>query len=191
MIEWSIRALRTGGCGDIVVAVPRDLLNQISQSLRGRSGVAFVAGGERRQDSVYQALQEVSSERVLVHDAARPLVSPDLVREVIGSLDTWDGVVVAVPVDETIKRVQGDQIQETVDRAGLWHAQTPQGFRTTVLRDAHTRARSDAFFATDDAALLERYGGRVCVVRGSRTNIKVTYPEDFALAGALAKTVAR
>jgi 2-C-methyl-D-erythritol 4-phosphate cytidylyltransferase len=170
-----------------VVAVPADLLEETRRSLAEVTDLKVVAGGARRQDSVFEALQEIDSEIVLVHDAARPLVAPDVVRELVGFLEEWDGAIAAVPVDETIKRVVGDEISETVERTGLWQAQTPQGFRTPILKDAHERARKDGFLATDDASLLERYGGRVRVVRGSRTNIKVTYPEDFALAEALAE----
>jgi 2-C-methyl-D-erythritol 4-phosphate cytidylyltransferase len=170
-----------------VVAVPADLLEETRRSLAEVTDLKVVAGGARRQDSVFEALQEIDSEIVLVHDAARPLVAPDVVRELVGFLEEWDGAIAAVPVDETIKRVVGDEISETVERTGLWQAQTPQGFRTPILKDAHERARKDGFLATDDASLLERYGGRVRVVRGSRMNIKVTYPEDFALAEALAE----
>jgi 2-C-methyl-D-erythritol 4-phosphate cytidylyltransferase len=187
LIAWSVRALREGGCGTLVVAVPADLVTETRTTLTDVTDLSVVAGGPRRQDSVFEALREIDADTVLVHDAARPLVAPEVVRDLVQSLEDWDGAVVAVPVDETIKRVVGGEISETVDRTDLWQAQTPQGFRTSILRDAHERARKDGFLATDDASLLERYGGRVRVVRGSRTNIKVTYPEDFALAEALAE----
>ncbi|MEA2499396.1 MAG: 2-C-methyl-D-erythritol 4-phosphate cytidylyltransferase [Actinomycetota bacterium] len=145
----------------------------------------MVPGGESRQESVRNALAWVSSETVVIHDAARPLATPDLVRRVIAALDGWEGAIAAVPVDETLKLVRDATVEKTVDRVGLWHAQTPQAFRTDALRAAHERAGDVGGSVTDDAELIEANGGRVCVVSSSRANLKITYPEDFAVAEAL------
>lgn len=88
-------------------------------------------------------------------------------------------------MDETLKAADGDRVVDTVERSSLWRVQTPQAFRTGSLRRAHERAAADGFTGTDDAALVERDGGTVVLVQGSRLNIKVTYPEDFTLAAAL------
>ena len=151
-------------------------------------GVDVVEGGETRQDSVAQGLAKIATPRVVVHDAARPFVDQNTVESAVGALDEADAAVPVVPVPETIKRIAGTRVSETVDRSDLTLAQTPQAFRTEVLRSAHARARTDGFVATDDAQLVERYGGVVAVVSGSRRNIKVTYPEDFALAEALMRS---
>jgi 2-C-methyl-D-erythritol 4-phosphate cytidylyltransferase len=144
-------------------------------------GVSFDVGGPTRQESVGNALQHVASERVVIHDAARPLAELSLLHSVLAALQDVDGVIPVVPADETIKRVTEGRSVATVDRNGLWRAQTPSAFITDALRKAHDRAREDGFIGTDEAQLVERYGGRVAVVGGSRMNIKVTYPEDVQL----------
>jgi 2-C-methyl-D-erythritol 4-phosphate cytidylyltransferase len=106
---------------------------------------------------------------------------------VLEALDDVDGVIPVIPMDETIKRVTGSVAVETVDRTGLWRAQTPSAFNTEVLRRAHEQAARDGFIGTDEGQVVERYGGKVAVVYGSRMNIKLTYPEDIRLVGALLK----
>lgn len=138
-----------------------------------------VPGGPRRRDSVANGLSHVSSDWVLVHDAARPLVSVELVGSILRALASTDadGVIPAVPVTDTVKRVDGTRVTETVDRSSLVAVQTPQAFRTASLSAAHA---ADGDEATDDASLIERWGGIVETVPGDRDNIKVTYPEDLA-----------
>ena len=147
--------------------------------------VILTAGGENRQASVLSGLDEISADYVVVHDGARPLVTEAEVKLALEQLADFDGAVVGVPMDETLKRAEEERVIETVDRSSLWRVQTPQAFRTEVLRKAHERARQDGFVGTDDAALIERDGGSIALVQGSRLNVKVTYPEDFALAEAL------
>jgi len=145
-----------------------------------------VPGGERRQDSVAAGLDAIEDDGgfVLIHDAARPLATARLVRRVVDRLRVADvdGVVPVVGVRDTIKRVGDGRVVETLDRGDLVSVQTPQGFDLGALRSAH-----DAFssLATDDAAMVEANGGVVAIVEGEPTNIKVTYPEDLALAEAL------
>lgn len=177
--------LAHAGCSPIVVVVPERFMDEARALFGNREGIVFTVGGETRQDSVASGLEEISTDVVVVHDGARPFIDVALVREVVAALEGSDGAIAAMPADETLKRVEGTAIADTVDRAGLWRAQTPQAFRAQVLRDAHEKARADGFIATDDAALLERYGGTVTVVQGQRSNIKLTYPEDFALAEAI------
>ena len=145
-----------------------------------------VAGGTRRQDSVAVGLSQIPDRDglVLVHDAARPLLTPDLVRNVIKRLlvGDVDGVIPAVPVRDTIKRVVGERVVETVDRSDVVAVQTPQGFDLRTLRAAH---EATVFDATDDASMVEASGGTVVFVEGDPANIKVTYPVDFAVAEAL------
>jgi 2-C-methyl-D-erythritol 4-phosphate cytidylyltransferase len=140
---------------------------------------ACVAGGETRSDSVRAGLAEVPSDAlvVLIHDAARPLVSDDVVARVLAPLaEGWDGAVPALPVGDTLKRVGSDGgVQETVSRDGLWAVQTPQAFAADVLR----RAQADAGNATDCAGLVEAAGGRVRVVEGDPRLLKVTSAADL------------
>jgi len=147
--------------------------------------VVVTAGGATRQESVRKGLAHVTSDYVVVHDAARPFVTTDMIERTLASLDEAEGAIVATPLDETLKRVSGDLVEATVSRAHLWRIQTPQSFRTEALRRAHDKAASEAIEVTDDASLIERYGGRVLVVHGTRANIKLTYREDFMIAEAM------
>jgi 2-C-methyl-D-erythritol 4-phosphate cytidylyltransferase len=147
----------------------------------------IVEGGEWRQDSVFKALRNLSPgvEMVLVHDGARPLATPSLIARAIKALRGCEGVITAVAVVDTVKEVEGGWVVRTPDRRRLWAVQTPQCFRSPALLDAHERANQEGVWATDDAALLERYGYRVRVVEGELTNLKITYPRDIILAEAL------
>ena len=145
-------------------------------------------GGRERADSVYNGLEDLpeSVRVVLVHDAARPLVTGDAIDRVVGEARAGRGAVAALPVVDTLKQVDADgRIVRTVERAGLWRAQTPQGFPRDVLLRAHVAARRDGAAATDDAALVERIGEPVVVVRGSERAMKITDAGDFARAEAL------
>lgn len=151
-------------------------------------GVKIVAGGAERGESVWNGLSALDPglDPVLVHDGARPFVTEDIITRVIEAA-RLGGAIAAVPVADTLKGVHADGcIAETVDRAGLWQAQTPQGFLRTLLVRAYQHARARGAAATDEAALVERLGERVRVVLGSPTNIKITRPEDLPLAQALA-----
>lgn len=149
----------------------------------------IVEGGERRQESVFKALRALSApgEMILIHDGARPLATPELFRLAIRTLRDCDceGMITAVPVVDTVKEVEGGWVTRTPDRQRLWAVQTPQCFRSFALLDAHEKARREGVWATDDAALLERYRYRVRVVEGELTNLKITYSRDLILAEAL------
>jgi 2-C-methyl-D-erythritol 4-phosphate cytidylyltransferase len=145
-------------------------------------------GGRARGDSVYNGLEDLpeSVRVVLVHDAARPLVTGDAIDRVIAEARAGRGAVAALPVVDTLKEVDAEgRIVRTVERTGLWRAQTPQGFPRDVLLQAHVAARRAGLEATDDAALVERLGVPVVVVRGSERAMKVTDAADFDRAEAL------
>ncbi len=145
---------------------------------------AAVTGGATRADSVRAGLAEVPEDAgvVVVHDAARPLLPDDVLERVIAALgDGWDGAVPALPLADTVKRAEGEAVADTVDREGLYAAQTPQAF----LADALRRAFAGAAAATDCAALVEASGGRVRLVEGDRRLLKVTTPADLEFVGAL------
>ena len=147
-----------------------------------------VAGGDTRRDSVLNGLESLSAfepSHVLIHDGARPNVDPDLVSRTLDALNTHDGAVPAVPVADTLKRGAAGKIIETVPRAGLWRAQTPQAFRFPVLLAAHRAAVLAGSEPTDDAQVLEEAGGTVALVAGDEDNIKVTHPEDIGRAARL------
>jgi 2-C-methyl-D-erythritol 4-phosphate cytidylyltransferase len=149
---------------------------------------AVVAGGDLRQESVVRGLDaiEKAASIVVVHDAARPLVTGDLVRRVIEAAAVSGAAVAALPVVDTLKRQSGrDGAVTTVDREGLWTAQTPQAFRAATFREAVRRAEADGFVGTDDAGLVERLGHPVALVEGERFNFKITRAEDIAFAEEL------
>jgi 2-C-methyl-D-erythritol 4-phosphate cytidylyltransferase len=145
-------------------------------------------GGRHRGESVANGLEDLPSECeiVVIHDAARPLVSSDTIGRVIEEARKGNGAVAAHPVADTLKRVESSgKIVETVDRFGLWRAQTPQAFPRKIIERAHREAREADRIATDDAALCEQIGLPVVVVRGSERAVKITEEIDFALAEAL------
>jgi 2-C-methyl-D-erythritol 4-phosphate cytidylyltransferase len=176
----------------IVIALPAEcaprppawLADLIGERLR------LVAGGATRAESVARALATLDPQcqLVLVHDAARPFVSTDTIDAVIDAAGSGSGAVAAIPVGDTLKRVSGlgGVIAETVDRNGLWRAQTPQGFPRAMLEAAYA-GRAGLPDSTDDAQLVERLGHAVRVVPDRATNIKVTTADDFTLAEALAR----
>jgi 2-C-methyl-D-erythritol 4-phosphate cytidylyltransferase len=149
--------------------------------------VKVVEGGGSRAESVARAVAALPPELdvILVHDAARPLVSRAVIDRVVAAAAAGTGAVAAWPATDTLKHVDGERrIVDTPDRTRLWHAQTPQGFPASMLRRALARADLGAS-ATDDAALVEALGERVVVVEGSLRNLKVTRPDDLAVAEAL------
>jgi 2-C-methyl-D-erythritol 4-phosphate cytidylyltransferase len=182
---WAVDALRAAGCSPIVLVVPEPLIDLAR--LDAPSDLVLTPGGATRQDSVWNGLQHVSTEAVVVHDAARPMVTSRLVKDVLDALDdATDAVVAAMPVDETLKLVlDGTTVTETIDRSKLWRAQTPAAFKTRSLRAAHEKAHADGFVGTDESQLIERAGGSIKVVPGTRDNLKVTFAEDFAVAEAM------
>ena len=167
-------------CDHVAVVLPPDM------QWDGDDGAVAVAGGERRSDSVRAGLAAVGEDAdiVVVHDAARPLASKSLFDAVIGAVRAGaDAAVPGLPVPDTLKRVDGTRVVETVTRQGLFAVQTPQAFRAAALRRAHAGEPD----ATDDAALVEAAGGTVVVVPGDPRNLKVTAPDDLAMAEALSR----
>ncbi|MDD5730131.1 MAG: 2-C-methyl-D-erythritol 4-phosphate cytidylyltransferase [Candidatus Omnitrophica bacterium] len=175
---------------DIILVVNDSSGSQILKHIkRYRIGKIrrVVKGGRRRQDSVFCGLSAVARKTgmVLIHDAARPFIDSKTVSSVIKEAKLRGAAIAGVPVKATIKRVKGLRVIETPDRKDLWEIQTPQAFKKELLLRAYDKfGESDA---TDDAMLVERAGARVSVVPGSYDNIKITTPEDLAVAEALLK----
>ncbi|MDQ6611642.1 MAG: 2-C-methyl-D-erythritol 4-phosphate cytidylyltransferase [Gemmatimonadota bacterium] len=145
-------------------------------------------GGRDRQESVWNGLEDIPEEVdiVVIHDAARPLVTDETIERTVAAARAGNSAVAALPVVDTLKEVdEADRIVRTVSRTSLWRAQTPQTFPRTIIERAHVEARRDGVVATDDAALVERLGLPVVVVRGSERAIKITEEADFRRAEAL------
>ncbi len=207
IVVHAIEALSAApAVGAIVLAVPRGREEFAEREIVGAFGLArvtaVVAGGATRAASVVLALAAVpaTTDWVLVHDAARPLATPALVARVLEAARETGAAIPALPLADTVKRVAAagsagaagavarraaGAVIETVDREGLWGAQTPQAFGQRLLLEAHRRAEREGWDATDCASIVERAGGTVMVVEGERWNIKITEPGDLAIAEAI------
>jgi 2-C-methyl-D-erythritol 4-phosphate cytidylyltransferase len=154
-----------------------------------KTKIELVVGGEHRQQSVQNALNALSAapdDIVLVHDAVRPFVTPEIIHEVIEAAKKYGAAIAGMPAVDTVKQVErtaeGAIIKTTIPRASVVLAQTPQGFRYSVIKKAFDEAAADGFTGTDEASLAERSGHEVAVVMGSPRNIKITNPGDMELA---------
>jgi 2-C-methyl-D-erythritol 4-phosphate cytidylyltransferase len=175
----------------LIPVLPADALHRYAQAIAGGAGLRKlappVAGGRERQDSVRAGLAALPPgvELVAVHDAARPFVRPEAVRRVVEAARATGAAILAAPVRDTIKRVRAGRVVETPRRAECWAAQTPQVFRVEILREALAKAEAEGVIGTDDAQLVEALGVEVRVVAGDPDNLKITGPEDLALAELL------
>ncbi len=186
LFTWSLEALERCAAVECVVVVgPARTLQELlaASGLAAPKVAAWCEGGRERQHSVAKGLGALPPEcdLVLVHDAARALATPALFTRVAGAARQHGAAIAALPVDDTLKRGRLDVIEDTVPRANLWRAQTPQGFRRDWLEAAHA---STTALATDDAALVESLGHRVRLTMGESTNFKITTPDDLRLAEA-------
>ena len=191
---WSLMAFdRAPSVGSLVVVCAPERAAEVTGDVLARLSLAkpvtIAPSGATRQASVLSGLAFVPRELeyVAVHDAARPLVEVEAIERVIGAVRadaSLAGAILATRCTDTLKLVEGDTIVATPDRSFYWAAQTPQVFRRRTLLAAHKAAAHDEYQGTDDASLVERVGGRVRVVESTRDNIKVTLPEDLALAEA-------
>ncbi len=177
---------------EIVVVVPEDAVTFCRDELLPPYAFskisAVIAGGARRQDSVWNGLQAVDERTkiVVVHDAVRPFVTGAMIEEAVAGARTHGAAIAAIPLYDTVKRVAQDgMIETTLDRQRLWSAQTPQAFDAGLLRDAHRSSQEAGVEATDDAFLVEQTGHRVAIVNGSPDNIKITRPKDLVMGEAV------
>lgn len=178
--------LLDAGCEPVVVVVPSGLKDQAVQVCAPYRSVELISGGNSKASPVRRALQLLSSSSVVVHDVTRPFVTHDLVTKVTDALQSSDGAICAVPLDETLKLTRTGRVKATVDRTGWWRAQTPEAWDCGVLQQAHERAHSEGGTAGDNAQLVAGYGGSVAVIAGARANIKISSGADFKLAEAMA-----
>lgn len=201
MLTWSAGAFdAVPEIGLIVVVVPEERASEYAQYAIDPfpfvTPVVMAPAGSIRQESAFSGLEFVpeSYEYVVIHDGARPIVSPDQIIHTLNTLKgniDCDGAIVAHPAIDTLKIVDSQGvIVGTPDRSSLWNAQTPQVFRAGIYRRAHAMALSDGFVGTDDSSLIERLGGRVMVVEGKRDNIKLTVPEDYMMLAAAVRALA-
>lgn len=198
-IEEIIPVFKKGDMGQGLALIERFKISKVKR---------IAPGGKERQDSVFNGLNLAGKKAtvVLIHDGVRPLIETDLIKKTIQELlipsspplakgggGGFDGVIVGVPPKDTIKEVQqdGENIKKTLNRNVLRAIQTPQVFKYSALMQAYKKAMSEKFYSTDDSAIVERYGGKVKVIMGSYTNIKVTTPEDLDMAEMLLKKMGK
>ncbi|MCM3762408.1 2-C-methyl-D-erythritol 4-phosphate cytidylyltransferase [Alkalihalobacillus oceani] len=173
----------------VVVANPEEVaLMNTMMDKRDFKKVTVATGGKERQDSVRNGLQSLEEDGIiLVHDGARPFVEQRVIDELVERAGERGAAIAAVRVKDTIKRVEGDSVVETLKRDELWAVQTPQAFQAALLRQAHAKAEQEGYTATDDASLIEWIGRTVVIVEGSYHNLKLTTPEDMTVAHLISK----
>jgi 2-C-methyl-D-erythritol 4-phosphate cytidylyltransferase len=176
-------------CSGIILAIhPQDEMEfqALLTSYNVSKVIRLVPGGKERQDSIYNALNSVESDGIiLVHDAARPFIQKDHIHRLTEKAAETGAAILGVPAKDTIKKVQDGVVVETVERSSLWAVQTPQAFRISLLTEAYKKAEKDHFLGTDDASLVERLHYPVAIVEGDYDNIKLTTPEDLYFAEAI------
>jgi 2-C-methyl-D-erythritol 4-phosphate cytidylyltransferase len=173
----------------VTVAVKPDEVTMARMEIIEKTGhagdVRIIGGGTERQQTVLKLLEAAPPERdiVLIHDGARPMISENLVQEVLEAAVEWGAAIAAIPVADTLKESKdgGETVLTTVSRAGLYRAQTPQAFHRDIILSAHRRARKEEWEVTDDASLVEQMGRRVRIVKGEERNMKITTLEDLEL----------
>ena len=189
MIVRTVRAFQDcDAIRDIVVVTREDLIRPITSLCAGMDKViAVVAGGASRQESVHLGLNALpgKTELAAIHDGARPLVSYEVIDRAVRAANTYGAAAPAVPVKDTVKRVQGGVVTDTPDRASLRAVQTPQVFDFDLLRGALKKAKDEGAQVTDDCSAVERMGFSVKIVEGEERNIKVTTPMDLKIAEML------
>ncbi len=191
ILHYTLRTLQESGLIDsLVLVVPKKELEIARADWLEHPPVVkqIVAGGEKRQDSVFNGYQSLPTDTdiVLVHDGVRPFLSKEMIQETIHIAGEFGAAITAIPVHDTLKQVDGSGlVQRTVERDGLWRVQTPQAFRYDLLGEAFRKAQADSFYGTDEGALIEYLGQEVRVVDGSEWNLKITCPEDLILGESI------
>jgi 2-C-methyl-D-erythritol 4-phosphate cytidylyltransferase len=174
----------------IIVTAPRESSEEVTDLVNSagfKKSVTVIEGGERRQDSIAMGLQHLhpGTDIVVVHDGVRPFVSIEDIENVVRQAAQSGAAILGVPIVDTVKQAEREFVESTLTREHLILAQTPQVFRTEILKQAFERAATDEYYGTDESSLVERLGHPVAIVRGSERNIKITRPSDLTLALAL------
>ncbi|MDH5466501.1 MAG: 2-C-methyl-D-erythritol 4-phosphate cytidylyltransferase [Candidatus Aminicenantes bacterium] len=185
VLDWCLEAFDAHAEVDEIILVVKDKAKGNEYLQRYGKVAAVVRGGKKRQDSVlsgFQQLDPAQAEVVLVHDGVRPFIRGALISRVIQATRERGAVIPVIPVEDTIKIVEGEEVKQTLEREKLFRVQTPQGFLYSTLKKALDKASEEGFYGTDEASLVERVGESVGVVQGDVRNIKVTTPEDLKMA---------
>ncbi|NQT80540.1 MAG: 2-C-methyl-D-erythritol 4-phosphate cytidylyltransferase [Candidatus Aminicenantes bacterium] len=187
VLDWCLEKFEVHEQVTDIILVLKEKTKEERFLKRYRKIAAVARGGRKRQDSVLSGFNQINpkkTEIVLVHDGVRPLVEEDLISRVIEATRTKGAVVPAIPVKDTIKLVEGQEVSRTLDRDKLFRIQTPQGFLYSILKKALNKAKEENFYGNDEASLVERVGETVSIIQGDSKNIKITTPEDLKILEA-------
>jgi 2-C-methyl-D-erythritol 4-phosphate cytidylyltransferase len=173
---------------DIIIPVPNGYVEKVQQKIIEPYNFLCVSsvipGGKSRQESVWIGLQSMPPgvEVVVVHDGVRPFISPEIIDQTVELCKDYPGVVVGYPVTDSVKMERNSLVEKTLPREHVWVVQTPQTFRAEVIQDAYKYAFSSGYFATDDSSIVGHRGYKIFLLEGDPSNIKITTPDDLALA---------
>ena len=173
----------------VVLVMPRVDVDETREGWLNKYEIVrkVVAGGEQRQDSVYNGFNslEEGTDIVVVHDGVRPFTTSQMITATVEAALQHGAAITAIPVSDTVKQAADGFVKQTVPRDGLWRVQTPQAFQYGLLQQAFKKARKDSYYGTDEGSLVEYLGERVKIVPGSELNIKITQKEDLVLGESL------
>lgn len=180
IIEHTIDAFEKSKVDEIIICANASIMDELKEIFDGHPKIRLTEGGQTRQQSVYNGLRADECDYVLIHDGARPMISADLINQVIEEVQEKKALTVATKTVDTMKEVVDGKIVKTIDRSKLYNTQTPQAFKYGMILGAHKRLEGQNF--TDDAGMLEKLGETVFILDGSYKNIKITIQTDIELA---------
>lgn len=180
VIKYTVDAFEASNIDEIIICANISIIDELKEIFKTYKKVSIIEGGNTRQASVYNGLKHSSCDFVLIHDAARPMISIDLINQAIEMVKEKKALTVATKTIDTIKEVEDGVIVQTIDRAKLYNTQTPQAFEYNLIKNAHEKLVGENF--TDDAGMLEFFGQDVHILIGSYKNIKITTQNDIDIA---------
>lgn len=180
VIKYTIESFEAANIDEIVICANISIIDEFEKIFQNSPKIKIIEGGQTRQESVFKGLQAVNCDYVLIHDAARPMISTDMINQAIEMVKEKKALTVATKTIDTIKEVVDGKIVRTIDRSKLYNTQTPQAFEYNLIKNAHLRLAGQNF--TDDAGMLEELGYQVYILNGSYKNIKITTQNDIDVA---------
>jgi len=178
----------------LIIVLPKNHLKIWKDKLKLKYpdiNMEIVPGGENRQTSVWNGIERIKGDEeiVLIHDVARPLLSKNLIKRVLTCAEKYGSCIPVIKSVDTLKKIKNKKVEKTLDRNEVFLVQTPQGFKTGIIKQAYEKAKKENFIGTDDSMLVERMGLPVYCIEGERTNLKITYGEDIVIAESILNVV--
>ena len=182
VIKYTIKAFEKSNVDEIIICANPSIIDILENILKDYKKVRIIEGGKSRQESVFNGLKACDCDYVLIHDGARPMITPDLINSTIEMVKDKKALTVATKTIDTIKEVIDGKIVKTIDRSKLYNTQTPQAFEYKLIKETHEKLVGANF--TDDAGMVEHFGQDVYILEGSYKNIKITTQNDIEIAKA-------